>query len=253
MLSSALWGLVQGLTEFLPISSSGHLVLIPALLGIDEPDLATSAVLHLGTLIAVLWFYRADITRLVREPRSDHSKRVWLLLAVGTVPAAAVGLSLDGPIEIIFSEPSFVAIALIMTGLVLTLSLAFAPGERSMGEGRTGDAVVVGLAQALALIPGVSRSGTTITAGLVQGFSRIEAARYAFLLGVPAIAGAGLIQGIELVDRGGFEPNVLVGMAVAAVTGYFAIGGLVRLLGSSGLAPFAIYCVGFGTIALFVV
>ncbi len=253
MLNAVFWGLVQGLTEFLPISSSGHLVLIPALLRIDEPDLATSAMLHLGTLVAVIWFYREDISGLVREPLSVHSKRIWGLLLIGTIPAAIVGLTLDGPIEIIFTEPTFVAIALIMTGFILALGLMFPPGERTLEDGRAGDAVVVGLAQALALIPGVSRSGTTITAGLVQGLSRLEAARYAFLLGIPAIAGAGLLQGIELVDRGGFEPSLLVGMAVAAITGYFAIDALVRLLGRSGLAPFAIYCVGFGTISLFLV
>ena len=253
MLTSALWGLVQGLTEFLPISSSGHLVLIPTLLGIDEPDLATSALLHVGTLAAVIWFYRTDVAGLVRHPRSDHSKRIWFLLILGTIPAAVVGLTLDGPIEIIFSEPGLVAVALIVTGFVLALGLIFQPGERSLEDGRAGDALVVGLAQALALIPGISRSGTAITAGLVQGFSRLEAARYAFLLGVPAIAGAGLLEGIELVDRGGFDSTLLVGVAVAAVTGYLAIGALVRLLGRSGLAPFAIYCIGFGTISLFLV
>jgi undecaprenyl-diphosphatase len=250
VLSAALWGLVQGLTEFLPISSSGHLVLIPALLGIDEPDLATSAVLHLGTLAAVMWFYRTDIAGLVTKPLSDHSKRVWLLLLIGTIPAAVVGITLDGPIEIIFTEPGYVAVALIVTGLILALSLAFPPGERTLEEGRPGDAVVVGLGQALALIPGISRSGMTITAGLVQGFSRIEAARYAFLLGVPAIAGAGVIEGADLVRSGGFETSLLLGLGVAAVTGYFAIAGLVRLLAHHGLAPFVVYCIGFGAVAL---
>jgi undecaprenyl-diphosphatase len=250
VLNAAFWGLIQGLTEFLPVSSSGHLVLLPALLGIDEPELATSALLHVGTLVAVIGFYRRDIAALVSDPLSGTSKRIWTLLLIGTIPAGLVGLTLDGPIEIIFSEPAFVAIALIVTGLVLTLSLLFEPGERTLEEGRPADAIVIGLAQALALIPGISRSGTTITAGLVQGLSRLEAARYAFLLGVPAIAGAGLLQGIELVDKGGFEASLLVGMAVAAVTGYLAIGVLVRLLARSGLAPFAIYCVGFGTAAL---
>ncbi|MFQ5427190.1 MAG: undecaprenyl-diphosphate phosphatase [Gaiellales bacterium] len=253
MLSAAFWGLVQGLTEFLPISSSGHLVLIPALLGVDEPDLASSAMLHVGTLLAVLWFYRADFRGLVEHPVSPHSKRIWMLLAVGTVPAAVVGLTLDGPIEVIFSEPAFVAVALIATGLILALSMAFPPGERAVEDGTAGDAVIVGLAQALALIPGISRSGTTITAGLVQGLSRLEAARYAFLLGAPAIAGAGLLEGIDLIDRGGFQPSLLVGVAVAAVTGYLAIGGLVRLLSRRGLAPFAIYCVVVGTVALVLV
>jgi undecaprenyl-diphosphatase len=250
VLNAAFWGLIQGLTEFLPVSSSGHLVLLPALLGIDEPELAASALLHVGTLVAVIWFYRTDIAGLVSDPTSPSSKRIWTLLLVGTIPAGLVGLTLDGPIEIIFSEPAFVATALIVTGLILTLSMLFEPGERTLEEGKPSDAIVIGLAQALALIPGISRSGTTITAGLVQGLSRLEAARYAFLLGVPAIAGAGLLQGIELVDKGGFEASLLVGMAVAAVTGYLAIGFLVRLLARSGLAPFAIYCVGFGTAAL---
>lgn len=250
MLTSAFWGLVQGLTEFLPISSSGHLVLVPALLGWEEPDLATSAMLHVGTLLAVIWYYRSDLRRLVSDPLSDHSKLIWMLLFIGMIPAAIVGLTLDGPIEIIFSEPEYVAIALVVTGLVLLLAMAFPPGDRRLDDGRIGDAVVVGLAQALALIPGISRSGVTITAGLVQGLSRIEAARYAFLLGIPAIAGAGLIQGAELVDRGGFEPGLLVGMAVAAITGYIAIDALIRLLGRMGLGPFAAYCIGFGALSL---
>lgn len=253
MLNAAFWGLVQGLTEFLPVSSSGHLVLIPALLGIDEPDLATSALLHLGTLLAVVWFYRDDLIGLVRDPRSDHSKRIMWLLIIGTIPAAVVGLTLDGPIEILFSEPGYVAIALIVTGIVLSLASLFPPGDRAVEDGTTGDAAVIGLAQALALIPGISRSGMTITAGLAQGFERVQAARYAFLLGVPSIAGAGLLEGIDLVDRGGFEWSVLVGVAVAAVTGYIAIGTLVRLLGRTGLAPFAIYCVGFGVVSWFLV
>ena len=253
MLTAAFWGLVQGLTEFLPVSSSGHLVLLPALLGMDEPDLATSAVLHLGTLLAVVWFYRDDLIGLVRQPRSEHSKRIWMLLIIGTIPAAVVGLTLDGPIEILFSEPGYVAIALVATGLILSLSLTFTPGDRVLEEGRSSDAITVGLAQALALIPGISRSGMTITAGLVQGFGRVEAARYAFLLGVPSIAGAGLLKGIDLIDRGGFEAGLLVGLAVAAVSGYFAIGGLVALLGRAGLTPFAVYCVGFGIVSWFLV
>ena len=253
MLKAAFWGLVQGLTEFLPVSSSGHLVLIPALLGVDEPGLATSAVLHLGTLLAVVWFYRTDLIGLVREPRSEHSKRVWMLLVVGTIPAAIAGLTLGDPVEILFSEPGYVAIALVITGLVLSLGLLFQPGDRRLADGRVGDGIVVGLAQAIALIPGISRSGTTITAGLVQGFDRVEAARYAFLLSIPTIAGAGVVEGAQLIDRGGFEASVLVGMAVAALSGYVAIGGLVRLLGRRGLAPFAIYCVAFGTLSWFLV
>ena len=246
MLTAALWGLVQGLTEFLPISSSGHLVLIPALLDIDEPDLATSALLHVGTLAAVIWFYRRDIAELVRQPRSDHSKRIWILLLIGTIPAGLAGLTLDEPLEIIFGEPWIVAVALIVTGLILAASLLLPQGERRLEDGRPGDALVIGLAQAIALVPGISRSGLTITAGLAQGLERVEAARYAFLLAVPSITGAALVEGVDLARAGGFEWGVLVGVAVAAITGYLSIAFLVRLLARRGMAPFAIYCVAFG-------
>lgn len=249
MLTSAFWGLVQGITEFLPISSSGHLVLIPALLGVDEPDLATTAVLHLGSLAAILSYYRRDIAGLISAPTSPHSRRVWLLLVVGTIPAAIAGLTLDGPLEVIFSEPWMAAVALMITGGVLATGMLLARGSRTLEEARIPDALVVGLAQAFALVPGISRSGMTITAGMAQGMSRIEAARFAFLLGVPAIAGAGLLQGIELIDRGGFRPELLVGVAVAAVSGYASIAVLIRLLARVGMGPFAVYCLAFGLFA----
>jgi undecaprenyl-diphosphatase len=249
MLTSAFWGVIQGLTEFLPISSSGHLVLIPALFGWDEPDLATTAVLHLGSLAAILWYYRRDFTGLVASPFSDHSRRVWLLLIVGTIPAAIAGLTLDGPLEIIFSEPWMAAVALVITGIVIGSTMFLARGSRTMGDARIPDALIVGMAQAFALVPGISRSGMTITAGLAQGLSRVEAARFAFLLGVPAIAGAGLLQGLELIDRGGFEPELLVGVVTAAISGYFAITFLVRLISRIGIAPYAVYCIAFGAIA----
>ena len=253
MLTAALWGLIQGITEFLPISSSGHLVLVPALLGVDEPDLATTAVLHLGTLLAVVWFYRRDLLGLVTAPRSPESRTIWMLLVIGTVPAAIVGLGLGDPIEIIFDEPWLVAVALVVTGLVLAAGLLLPPGDRKLTSGRWPDAVVVGMAQAFALIPGISRSGMTITAGMAQGLERVQAARYGFLLAVPAITGAGLIQGYELIDAGTFEASLLVGVLTAAISGYFAISLLVRLLGARSMAPFALYCVVGGAVSYFLV
>lgn len=253
MLTAALWGLVQGLTEFLPISSSGHLVLVPALLGIEEPDLATSAVLHLGTLAAVIWYYRQDLARLVHLRTDPGARRILWLLVLGTIPAAAVGLLFDTKIEIIFTEPWLTAALLVATGVVLTAGLAIPRGERRMDEGRTGDALVVGMAQAIALLPGVSRSGMTMTAAMAQGFERVEAARFAFLLAVPAIAGAGILKLTDLVGSGGFEAATLVGVATAAVSGYLAISVLVRLLGRYGLAPYAVYCLVFGGLAWWLV
>ncbi|MDX1690952.1 MAG: undecaprenyl-diphosphate phosphatase [Acidimicrobiia bacterium] len=249
MFTAAFWGLVQGLTEFLPISSSGHLVLVPALLDMEEPDLATSAVLHLGTLAAVIWYYRGDLVKLLRFRSDPDARRVAWLLAIGTIPAGIAGLTLEGPLEDAFAEPWIAAAALIVTGLVLAASTLVPVGSRCLEEGRWHDAVVVGVAQALALVPGISRSGMTITAGLTRGLDRLESARYAFLLAVPSIAGAGLLETLDLADAGGLEASVLVGVAVAALSGYLAIAGLVRLLASRGLAPFAVYCVGFGTVA----
>jgi undecaprenyl-diphosphatase len=253
MLTAALWGLVQGLTEFLPISSSGHLVLVPALLGIDEPDLATSAVLHLGTLAAVVWYYRRDLARLVRVRSDPGARRILWLLVLGTIPAAGVGLLFDTKIEIIFSEPWLAAALLIGTGAVLLMGLAIPRGDRVMEDGRTGDALVVGMAQAVALLPGVSRSGMTMTAAAAQGFERVEAARFAFLLAVPAIAGAGILKFADLLDSGGFRSEMLVGVATAAVSGYLAISLLIRLLGRYGLAPYAVYCIVFGALAWWLV
>lgn len=246
MIESALWGLVQGLTEFLPISSSGHLVLIPALLGIAGPDLATSAVLHLGTLSALIWFYRRDLWGIVASPGSQHSRTIVMLLVVGTIPAAVVGLALETPIEVIFSEPWIVAICLIVTGGVLALASLLPAGTRSVEDGTWRDALIVGVAQAFALLPGISRSGMTITGGLASGFSRKEAARLAFLLGIPAIAAAGGRETLRMIDRGGFEPSLLLGMVVAALSGYLAISLLIRLIERVGLMPFAAYCVLFG-------
>jgi undecaprenyl-diphosphatase len=253
MLTAAFWGLVQGLTEFLPISSSGHLVLIPALLGIDDPDLATSAVLHLGTLAAVVWYYRADLWSLRKFSSDPEARRVLKILLIGTIPAAIIGTFLERPIEIIFTEPWLAAVMLIVTGMILGLSLLLPVGSKRVEEATVGDAMVVGWAQAFALIPGISRSGITITAGLAQGLERIQAARYAFLLGVPAIAGAGLGKMVNLIDEGGFEASLLVGVVVAAVSGYFGISFLIRLLARAGLAPFAVYCVIFGGIAYLLV
>jgi undecaprenyl-diphosphatase len=253
MLTSALWGLVQGLTEFLPVSSSGHLVLIPAILGKDQPDLAITAVLHLGTLAAILWYYRRDILGLIVRPRSPESRTIWMLLIIGTIPAGLIGITLNGPIDVIFSEPWIVAVCLMITGVVLAAASLLPVGERTVEQGRWPDAVIVGLAQAMALLPGVSRSGMTMTGALAQGFDRVESARFAFLLGVPAIAAAGFFEGIDLIHQGGFQASTLVGTLVAGIVGYLAISFLVRLLGRHGLMPFAIYCLVAGAIAFFLV
>lgn len=247
MLQAVLWGLVQGLTEFLPVSSSGHLVLVPAALGVDPPDLATTAVLHLGTLLAVLAYYRRDVVAMVRF--DEHARRLWWLIILGTVPAL-IGLVVEKQLEVIQESVHLVAGALLVTGVVLLVSTRVAERTRVLEDGTWIDALGIGIAQAFALIPGISRSGMTITTGLARGFDREQAARYSFLLAVPAIAGGGLLELLKLSSAGGFGSTVWVAMAVAAVSGYLAIAGLIKILVRRGLFPFAIYCFVVGAAAL---
>ena len=252
MINAIIWGLVQGLTEFLPISSSGHLVLVPALLGVEPPSLATSAVLHLGTLAAVVAFYRRDLLGLLAF-RTDHqARRTILLLAVGSLPVA-LGIFVRDFVEVLQDSTQAVSIALIVTGVILAISSRFPLGARQLTALRIPDAVVIGIAQALALIPGISRSGITITAGIARSMDRAEAARFSFLLGVPAIAAAGLLEVADLLTSSeGISNSVWVGMGVAAVSGYAAIALLLRIMVKRGLAVFAYYATIAGIVGLIV-
>jgi undecaprenyl-diphosphatase len=246
VLAAIIWGLVQGLTEFLPISSSGHLVIVPEFLDalgmdIEPPSLAVSAVLHLGTLVAVLIYFRDDLKKVIRLRSDAEGQRIALLVLVGTVPAL-VGLPLRDQIESLQEDVTKVGLAVIATGVILVIGQAFAKGTRQLVEGRIPDAIVVGIAQAFALIPGISRSGITISAGNSQGFEPTQAARFSFLLGIPTIAGAGLLSLPDLFDSGTFGVDLVVAMVVAAVSGYLAIAFLLAMLRHVGLMPFAIYC-----------
>lgn len=252
MLDAILWGLIQGLSEFLPISSSGHLVLIPAILNREGPDLAMTAMLHLGTLAAVIVYYRSDIAEMAKFDR--RARRLITLIVIGTVPAVVLGLLFEDKIEELVGDPAKVAIALIVTGIILLGTGLLRTGDKRSEDIGPLDSLLIGLAQAAALIPGISRSGMSISAGLARGMDKVEAARYAFLLGIPVIAGAGLLEMIEFIGSGeSIDASVWVGVAVAAVSGYFAISLLLRLLVRVGLAPFGVYCVLAGTVASFLV
>ena len=250
MFDAILWGLIQGLTEFLPVSSSGHLVLIPALLDREGPDLATTAMLHLGTLAAVVVYYRSDLASMAKFDRP--ARRMITLLVVGTIPAAVLGFAFKDTIAGFVEDPSMVAIMLIVTGLVLLAAELLRLGDKRVTDIGPLDSLLTGLAQALALIPGISRSGMTISTGLVRGMTKQEAARFAFLLGIPVIAGAGFLEMAEFIGSDeSISAEVWVSVGVAAVSGYAAIAILIRLLGRIGLAPFGIYCVSFGAMASF--
>jgi len=244
-----IWGLVQGLTEFLPISSSGHLVVVPAFLGIDAPNLQTTALLHLGTLAAVVVFYWADLRWLLRFRSDAVARRVISLLALASVPAA-LGVVFRDSISSMFASTAAVGVALLMTGIVLWLSGLLKQSDGEVEEFSSRSALLVGLSQAAALIPGISRSGMTITTGMAAGLSRSEAARFSFLLGVPAIAAAGIFEGYGVVAEGGIGVPALVGVVVAGLSGYAAIKLLLRILVNIGLRPFSYYCLTVGTAVL---
>jgi len=257
VLEAIIWGLVQGLTEFLPISSSGHLVIIPAFLAeagmdVSQPSLAISAVLHLGTLLAVLVYFRKDVARVLKFRTDSEGRTIAKLVAIGTIPAL-LGLPLESRLESFQNTVANVGWALMVTGVVLVIGQRLSTGERRLSEGRIPDAVTIGIAQAFALIPGISRSGMTISAGNGRRFNPLEAARFSFLLGIPAIAGAGLISLPDLVSSNEVGLELVVGFVVAALSGYAAIAILLAALRRIGLLPFAAYClfVGLATVLVF--
>ncbi len=251
MLEAIIWGFVQGVTEFLPISSDGHLVLVPAFLGIDPPDLATTAVLHLGTLTAVLAYFWKDLIALAGFRRDADARRLLTLIVIGSLPAALALLVVD-EIERLQESVTATAIFLMITGVVLAVASRLPKGDRTITDGRPTDAVLIGFAQLSAVLPGISRSGMTIATGVARGFDQVEAARFSFLLGIPAVAAAGLLELWKLLGNGGVPGSAWVGVMVAAITGYGAIAFLLKMLARTGLAPYAVYCVVVGAIALIV-
>lgn len=261
MLRDLVLGAVQGLTEFVPVSSSAHLVLVPFVLGWPIPGVAFDVAVHLGTAVAVIAYFRRELGGMVagtvrtiagRGDEPDRAMgRLAALLAVGSIPAALAGLLLKGFFEGLFDRPEVVALLLVGTAVLLFIGEAAyrrAPERREVREVRLGDAIAIGVLQAVAIAPGISRSGATISAGLVRGLSRDAAARFSFLLGLPAILGAGLV---EIPDMGGADLGATIGAAaVAAVTGFAAIAFLLRYLRTRDTRPFAWYCLLAAAVAL---
>lgn len=260
----AFLGLVQGLTEFLPISSSGHLVLFESLLGVESPGLTLEIALHAGTLLAVVWVYADDLGRMaaalpvdigrslasrsLRPLLDDPASRLALLVLAGTVPTGLMGLTFRPLFESLFDSLAAVGVFWIVTGLLLWV------GSRRLGSDGNpvsverdpglADALVIGLAQGLAIAPGLSRSGTTIVAGLFRGVGRESAARFSFLLSLPAVTGAVLLDVKDISVQGSALPPAIlgVGMFVAAFSGVVAIRLLLRFLREGRLQHFAYYC-----------
>lgn len=249
-------GVLQGLTEFLPVSSSGHLVLGQHLLGLKEPELLFDVAVHVGTLIAVVaCFWRELWTMLrglwARDENGELGRRLILLVMVGSLPTAAIGLLFRHDFEMLFGSVTAVGVALIVTGVLLMATHFAPPARREIWRMGVWRALVIGLVQGVAITPGISRSGSTISAALLLGIDRRLAAQYSFLLSLPAIAGALLLHLKELGPDQAVEwTPLLAGAGVAAITGLIALKLLIGVVQRGGLHWFAFYCWALGAVSL---
>ena len=272
-ISSVLMGILQGIAEFLPISSSGHLALFQHFFSVEnyeETQLFFTVLLHLGTLVSVFVYYWRDIWEMIREffallgslfsHRGERetvppppARRMVLLIIVATLPLFLI-LPVKDRVEAAMGSVTFVSVALLLTGFILFFSDRMAKGRKTERTATVTDAVLVGFAQALGTLPGISRSGITISAGLLRGYERTFAVRFSFLMSLPAVLGANILTLKDVIEAGSVDlellPVYMVGMVVAAVVGYFAIR-LVNLLADKGkFGAFAYYCWAAGLISL---
>jgi undecaprenyl-diphosphatase len=266
-LQAIVLGIVQGLTEFAPVSSSGHLILVPWLFHwsffLKNPELNKTfdVALHVGTFVGAVAYFRHDIreylralVRSIRKRSVQHTdERLAWFLIIGTIPGAVVGASLESVIERKLGQPWIIAIMLAMFGVILFAVDRYAKADRGMRDLKLSDVLLIGMAQAIALQPGVSRSGVTITAARGLGLKRESAARFSFLLALPVIGGAGLYKGFKLAGTGlppGTAGPFFWGMVASAVSGFLVIWGLLAYLRRRDFAPFVVYRLGVAALVL---
>jgi undecaprenyl-diphosphatase len=270
LIEAIILGIVQGLTEPLPVSSSAHLVIIPALIpGFHQPSVTFDVLLHLGTLLAVVFFLRHEIGELFaslmpgnsqRDPvpgtdtgKKAANRRMVLWLMIATLLTGVIGILFKDRIERLFESVETTACMLFITGILLFLSDRVKTNERRKEEMNLTDGIVLGLVQAVALIPGISRSGSTIAFGIFRGLERKTSARFSFLLSIPAIGGAVVLKSADLLRLGAGDLPVLgAGFIAAAVTGFLSLKLLFAIIDKTGLAPFAYYCWFVGAATLIV-
>jgi undecaprenyl-diphosphatase len=258
-------GIVQGATEFLPISSSAHLVLVPWILQWEfDPKAAFifNVLVQWGTLLAVVFYFRHDLFLMARavwrgvrarNPLQDHEARLAWLVLVASIPATIVGVALKTHVSRAFENPTTVSLLLLVTAAALSLSERIGKLDRTLETLSTSDSLWIGLAQASALFPGISRSGATIAAGLARRLQRPHAARFSFLIAIPVMIGAGLVAVLDLatMPNGNSQVGALVvGFCTAVVVGYFAIRWLIHFLSQKSLSVFAVYCAVVGALGL---
>jgi undecaprenyl-diphosphatase len=262
LFESLILGIVQGATEFLPISSSGHLVLLPAALGWASPPLVFDTTVHLATLVALLTVFWRDFVELLvawwqglrcGHPLGTPAARLAWWVILGTVPAALAGVFLENTFESLFASPRAVGLFLLLTAALLVLADIFGRRRRELTGMGWLDSLLIGLGQAASIAPGLSRSGTTIAVGIYRGFTRPAATRFSFLLAGPIIAGAGISRLMEMASSGTMPVGsleLLVGFLAAGVCGWAAIRLFLGYVRRGPLYPFAIYCAIIGILAL---
>ncbi|MBA2629785.1 MAG: undecaprenyl-diphosphate phosphatase [Thermoleophilaceae bacterium] len=263
LIEAIVLGIVQGLTEFLPISSTGHLRIVPAIMGWEDPGAAFTAVTQLGTMAAVLIYFRADLNRIARAwlrslrdkaARRELDARLGWYIVLGTIPIGIFGLAFKDQIETGARDLYLIGVALIVLGLVLLVAERVGTRERNLEQITRRDGLAIGFAQALALVPGVSRSGATITAGLFMGLDRTAAARFSFLLSIPAVVLSGglelgsIVSGEEGDDTSAVA--LLVATLLAFVSGYASIAFLLSFLTRHSTVVFVVYRVALGVLVL---
>ncbi|GAC1515133.1 MAG: undecaprenyl-diphosphatase UppP [Gemmatimonadaceae bacterium] len=251
-------GILQGLAEFLPVSSSAHLTLVPWLLGWPDPGLGFDVALHVGTLVAVVWYFRDEWMRLaraaltmLRRGRADSvEERRVVFLVIATIPGAAAGLALEKLADRAFRTPPVIAVALMVMGALLWAVDRWASRARDLATLHARDAVLIGLSQAFALIPGVSRSGATITAGRAVGLGRDSAAVFSFLMSMPIIAAAAILKLPHVLHTEGVTAPLLIGVGAAALSSGFAISVLLRYVSRHSFGVFAVYRIVAGAVVI---
>lgn len=264
---SIVLGIVQGLTEFLPISSSGHLVIVPYMLGWEIPPqeaFVFDVLVQVATLAAIIIYFWKDLITIVkaffsgirdRRPLSDPNSRLGVYILVATIPAGLLGILIKDIVEQAFNSPIATAFFMLLTAGLLILAERVGARKRNLEQLTYLDALWIGIFQALAIFPGISRSGSTITGGMTRHLMREPAARFSFLLSIPIMLAAGLLASIDLTEIPGAADAALVymtGMIAAAITGYLAIRWLLRYLTRHPLYVFAIYCAGVGILTLII-
>lgn len=253
---SIILGITQGITEFLPISSSGHLILVPRIFGWNDPGLSFTIALHWGTLFGVIGYFYKDWLKIFKntfihsgDSTNNNQDKILYFILIATIPGALAGYFLENSAETIFRNPILVSIALIVAGIILYIADKFGKKNRETHNITLKTALLIGLAQALAIVPGVSRSGITITAALFLGLSRKDAASFSFLLATPIILGTGLIKLPDILNSG-IDSVFIAGFFSSAIAGFFSIKWLLKYVQTKSYFIFVIYRVILGLIFL---